>query len=76
MQGKHPFVERFETSWTIGITGGTLSNTSKIFTFRGLSNLRAVVKTNIRTEVKTKEETVTATMTEKLVLFFIVHWKH
>ena len=70
MQGKDPFVERFETSWTIGITGGTLSNTLRKFTFRGLLNLREAVKTNLRTEVKTKKDKVTTTTTAKVIFLF------
>ena len=60
----------FETWWTLGITGGTLSNTLRKFTFRGLLNLRAAVKTNLRTEVNTKEDTVTATTAAKVAFLF------
>ena len=60
----------FQTWWTLGITGGTLSKTLRNFTFRTFLNLRESVMTSFRTEVKTKEDIVTATTTAKLVFLF------
>ena len=59
-----------ETWRTLGITGGTLVNTTKHFTFRGLSNIKATVKTDIRTAVKTKEYIVTEKTTARVLFIF------
>ena len=62
-------IKRFKTWRTLGISGGTLSNTLKNFTLCGFPNIMAEVKMNLMTEVNTKEDTVIATTTEKVVFF-------
>ena len=65
------YAKIFETWWTLGITGGTLRNTSKKITFHELSNIRAEVKTNLRTSVNTKEDTTIETTTARVL--FLIH---